>query len=133
MNTQGGWVSLWFGLATHGLSFHRILWEISPALLSLATAGLIAFSVTRLATRTAGVLTFALIVAASPTGLLNLTAPWAHNATLLGAALLAGFLAWLHGDAGPRGVKALMIAVLALSTLVGTFLASDQLLVAEGI
>ncbi|MFL5828775.1 MAG: hypothetical protein ACJ76X_02560 [Solirubrobacteraceae bacterium] len=134
MSTQGGWVSLWFGLATHGLSFHRILWEISPALLSLATAGLIGFSVARLATRTAGVLTFALIVAASPTGLLNFTAPWAHNATLLGAALLGGFLAWLHGgDGGPRGVKGLTFAVLALSALVGAFLASDQLLVAEGI
>ena len=131
LSTQGAWLSLWYGLATAGLSFHRVLWELSPALLALASACVIGWATARVATRTAGVLATALIVAASPVALASFTSPWAHNTTMLGAALLGGFLVWLHTtDRRPAVIAA--IATL-LSLVIGTCLASDALLWTEGL
>src|SRR5437660_551814 len=48
MSTQGSWVPLWYGLLTQGLGFHRVLWATSPALLTLAAALLIGWSLPRL-------------------------------------------------------------------------------------
>jgi hypothetical protein len=126
MSTQGSWVPLWYGLLTHGLSFHRVLWEISPALLTLATACLIGWSVARVASRTAGALTVALIVAASPVGLRVLTAAYTHNTTVAGVAILGAYLVWLSSRLRTHG--RLIISILVVSLVVGTFLASDQLL-----
>jgi hypothetical protein len=131
MSTQGAWVSLAYGLLTHGLSFHRVLWEISPALLTLATACLIGWTVARVATRMAGALTVALIVAASPTGLLSFIAPWAHNTTLPAVALLEAFLVWLYRRR--RGFVAVAASVVGLSLVIGACLASDHLLATEGL
>ena len=131
MSTQGAWVSLWYGLLTHGLSFHRELWEISPALLTLATAFLIGWSVARVSTRTAGALTVALIVAASPTGVRNFTAAFFHNATIPGVAILGAYLVWLSCRPRTRGL--VVVSVVLVSLVVGTFLASDELLGVVGL
>ena len=131
MSTQGAWVSLWYGLLTHGLSFHRVLWEISPALLSLATACLIGWSVARVSTRTAGALTVALIVAASPTGVRNFTAAFFHNTTIPGVAILGAYLVWL--SCRPRTRGPVVMSVVLGSLVVGAFLASDELLGVVGL
>src|SRR5437763_8537625 len=92
MSEQASWVPLWYGLVTHGLSFHRVLWELSPALLLLAAALLIGWTVSRISTPSAGLLTVTLIVAASPTALVAFTAPVYHNTTIPGVALLGAGL-----------------------------------------
>jgi hypothetical protein len=131
MSTQGAWASLWFGLATAWLSFHRVLWEIAPALIALLSALVVGWATARVATRAAGVLAVALIVAASPVGIANFAAPWAHNTTLLGVALLVAFLVWLYG--AQRRPVAIAAAAAALSLIVGIFAASDSLLLTEGL
>jgi hypothetical protein len=131
MSTQGSWVPLWYGLATHGLGFHRVLWEISPALLTLAAALLIGWSVSRVASRAAGALAIALMLAASPTALFLFTAAFFHNTTIPGVALLGAFLVWIAN--GSRSGRGVVIAVVALSIVVGTFMASDELLAVVGL
>lgn len=131
MGTQGAWASLGYGLLTHGLPFHRVIWEISPALLSLLAAAVVGRTVARVGGRSAGWLTVALIVAASPIGLANLLAPWEHNSTMLGTALLGAFLVWLHSSPHRRPVVA--SCAVALSIAIGVFLASDALLWADGL
>jgi hypothetical protein len=131
LGTQGMWVPLWFGLLTHGLSFHRVLWEISPALLLLAAAALIGWTVARLASASAGLLATALIVAASPTALVDFSAPAYHNVIVPGAAVLGAYLVWLTQR--EHSLRAHIVSGVALSLLVGTFLASDELLAAVGL
>jgi hypothetical protein len=131
MSTQGSWVPLWYGLLTHGLSFHRVLWEMSPALLIGATAILIGWSVARVATRAAATLSVGLMVAASPTALFNFSAAFFHNTTIPGTAILGGYLVWLASR--PRARAHVLASVLLLSLLVGTFLASDELLGVVGV
>jgi hypothetical protein len=131
MSTQGSWVPLWYGLVTAGLGFHRVLWEISPALLTLATALLIGWSVSRLSGRLAGALSVALIVAASPTALFPFSAAFFHNTTIPGVALLGAYLVWITAErrTGWRPIAAGAL----MSLLVGTFLASDEMLAVVGI
>lgn len=131
MSTQGSWMPLWYGLVTHGLSFHRVLWEISPALLALAAALLIGWSVARLAGLAAGALSFALIVAASPTALFTLTGAFFHNTTLPGVALLGAYLVWVMSGRR-RGRVAVAVGAL-LAAVVGLFVASDELLAVIGL
>lgn len=131
MGTQGAWVSLWYGLLTQGLPFHRILWEISPALLAAVAAAIVGGTVARLSSRANGLIAFALIVCASPVTLANFTAPWEHNSTTLGVALLDAFLVWLYGARRKPAVICAWGGL--LSVIIGTFLASDALLWTEGI
>jgi hypothetical protein len=131
MSSQGAWIPLWFGLLTHGLSFHRVLWEIAPALLMLATACLIGWSVARVATRIGAVLSVALIVAASPTGVRTFTAAFFHNTTLPGVAVLGAYLVWL--STRPRSARPVLVSVVLVSVLVGACLASDELLGVVGL
>jgi hypothetical protein len=131
MSTQGSWVPLWYGLITHGLGFHRVLWEISPALLTLAAALLIGWSVSRLRGRLAGALSVALIVAASPTALFPFSAAFFHNTTIPGVALLGAYLVWITARRR-TGWPAVAAGALA-SLLVGVFLASDEQLAVVGL
>jgi hypothetical protein len=131
LGTQGMWVPLWWGLLTHGLSFHRALWEISPALLLLAAAVLIGWTVARVASASAGLLATSLIIAASPTALVDFTAPAYHNLIIPGAAVLCAYLVWLLGEEHSRA--ALIASAAGLSVVVGTFLASDELLAVVGL
>lgn len=131
MSTQGSWVPLWYGLLTHGLSFHRVLWEISPALLTLAAAILIGLTVASLTSLLRGALAVGLIVAASPIALVNFTAAFHHNTTIPGAALLGAYLVW--SAVRPRGTGKLVAGGIAVSLIIGTFVASDELLVVVGL
>ena len=131
MSTQGSWVSLWYGLLTHGLSFHRLLWEISPALLALAAAILIGLTVASLTSPLRAVLATALILAGSPIALFNFTAPFHHNTTIPGAALLSAYLVWIC--IRPRNISRLVPTAIAVSLIVGTFVASDELLAVVGL
>lgn len=131
MGTQASWVPLWYGLLTHGLSFHRVLWEISPALLTLGTACLIGWSVSRAASRMAAVLAVAVMVCASPIGLQVLTEPYLHNTTVAGVGVLGAYLVWL--SIRRRTGARLAISVLVISLVIGTFLASDELLAIVGL
>jgi hypothetical protein len=126
MSTQGSWAPLWYGLITHGLAFHRVLWEISPALLTLAAAIVIGATVGKLTRAAAGVLSTVLIVAASPTALFTLTGAFFHNTTIPGAAVLGAYLVWVTARrrAGPAAVAAAVL----VSLVVGVFVASDELL-----
>ena len=131
LSTQGSWVPLAFGLLTHGLSFHRLLWEISPMLVSLASALVIGWAVSRVAGRAAAALTVAMVVAASPTVLANFSAAFFHNTTIIGAAILDAYLVWLA--ARTRSREAVAASAVVLSVVIGTFLASDALLFVDGL
>jgi hypothetical protein len=131
MSTQGSWVELWYGLLTHGLGFHWVLWEISPALLTLAAALLVGWSVSQVGGRVAGALSVALVVAASPTALFPLSAAFFHNTTIPGVALLGAYLVW-SAERGHAGWRAVAAGALT-SLLAGTFLASDELFAVVGI
>lgn len=131
VSTQGSWVPLWYGLLTHGLGFHRVLWEISPALLALGAASLVGLTVARLTSPLRGALATALIVAASPIALFNFTAAFHHNTTIPGVALLGSYLVW--SNAKPRGTRKLGAAAIATSLIIGTFVASDELLAVTGL
>jgi hypothetical protein len=130
MGTQGSWVPLAYGLLTHGLSFHRILWELSPTLLLLAAALLIGWAVARVSTRSAAALTVALILAASPTTLVTFTGAYFHNVSIPGAALLGAYLVWLNIQ--PRAGARVVASILVLSVVLGALVASDLLLVVVG-
>jgi hypothetical protein len=117
--------------ATHPrLSFHRLLWEISPALLALAAAILIGLTVASLTSPLRAVLATALILAASPIALFNFTAPFHHNTTIPGAALLSAYPVWI--SIRPRNRSRLAPTAVAVS-LVGTFVVSDELLAVVGL
>jgi hypothetical protein len=131
MGTQGSWVPLAYGLLTHGLSFHPILWELSPALLLLAAGLLIGWTVARISTRPAAALTVALILAASPTTLVTFTAAYFHNVSIPGAALLGVYLVWLN--IRPRAWAHVLASILGLSIGLGALVASDELLVVVGL
>jgi hypothetical protein len=131
MSTQGSWLPLWYGLLTHGLGFHRVLWEISPALLSLATAVVIGLTVARISSPSRGALATSLVVAVGPIALLNFTAAFHHNTTIPAAALLGWFLVW--STVRPRREWTLVAAVIAVSVIVGICVASDELLVVVGL
>ncbi len=131
MSTQGSWAPLWYGLLSHGLGFHRVLWEISPALLALAAALLIGVTVARLTDPVRGMLAVGLFVAASPIALFNFTAAFQHNTTIPGTALLGSYLIW--SSARARTANQLAATGVAMSLSVGTFLASDELLAVTGL
>jgi len=131
MSNQAAWAPLWYGVATHGLPFHRVLWEISPALLALAAALLIGWTVARVGDAARGALAVLIIVAASPSALIIFTAAAYHNTTVPGVALLGGFLVWAISRR--PAAWALATAVGLLSLLVGVFVASDPLLAAQGL
>lgn len=130
-SAQGGWLPLGYGLLTHPLGFHRALWEVSPALLLLASASLIGWCVARVRSTIAGLLTAALIICAAPTTLVDFTAPAYHNLTIPGTALLGAYLIWL--TAPTRPLRNLWTVGTLLSVVLGAFLASDELLAVTGL
>ena len=129
--TQGAWVQYGFMVATDGLSFHRVLWELFVPAMSLVTIGLCAATVSRLGGRRAAVLTTVLLIAASPTVLMTMISVGWHNTTPLGAVLLGGHLVWL--GRGKRGRGRVLAGTLVVGVLVGVLLASDELLADVGL
>ena len=125
LSTQGSWVQYGFMVATAGLSFHRLLWELFTPLLAVVTIGLVAGSVARVGGRASVAMTVVLLTAASPAVLMCLISVGWHNATPLGAALLAGHLVWMGRRRRRGGVLLASVAVVGL--LAGVLLASDEL------
>jgi hypothetical protein len=132
ISTTGAWADLWFGLLTAHLSFHRQLWEISPAILFLFSAVVIGRSVWRVANLACGALATLIVVLASPWMLAIVLAPVAHNTVYPATAVLGGWLPWiLRGRAGHRLVWATVIVLGAV--LLGVDIASDKLILVAGV
>ncbi|MGH2858622.1 MAG: hypothetical protein ACRDMJ_14195, partial [Solirubrobacteraceae bacterium] len=112
LSTQGSWVPLLWGLATHGLPFHRLVWELSPAAIAFFAALLVGWSVGQFAGRRAAVVAVVLIVVASPVVLTTFTSAFFHNTTVPGAALLAAYLVWL--SLRERSVRACMLSAVVM-------------------
>lgn len=132
ISTTGAYLPLWFGLLTAHLPLHRQLWEISPTLLSAATALTIGWSVARVASRRAGVLAVAIVLVASPWTLAILMAPVAHNTVYPTTALLGAYLVWLARD-GVRRRRTTIAMAFAGALVLGVAIASDALLIATGV
>jgi hypothetical protein len=130
-SAQGGWVSLGFGVLTRGLALHRLLWALSPLLLSAIWLGSLGRTVARLADRRAGLLTVALVFCASPTMRTLLIAPWFHNTTLAGVVVCGAWLVRLQGEGRSPVVECGLAAVTGL--LLGALIASDALLLIAGL
>jgi hypothetical protein len=132
MGSAAEWVPLWFGLLTARLPLHRPVWEIAPTLLFVATALTVGWSVSRVASRRAGILAALLGLIVSPLALAFLMAPVAHNTVYLCTALLGAYLIWLAHGQGRRRLTAVAVPPLA-GVALGTCLASDALLAATAV
>jgi hypothetical protein len=132
ISTTGAYLPLWFGLLTAHLPLHRQLWEISPTLLTGATALTIGWSVTRVACRRAGALAVAIILVASPWTLAILMAPVAHNTAYPTTALLGAYLLWLARGVTRRR-RTTIAVVFAAALVLGVAIASDALVIATGV
>jgi hypothetical protein len=130
--SSGQWVPLWFGLLTASLPLHRELWGVAPTLLFVATALMVASSVSQLAGRRAGVLAALISLIASPLALAFLMAPMAHNTVYPCTALLGAYLLWLARAEHRRALTALAVPPL-LGVVIGACLASDLLLAATAV
>lgn len=131
LTTSGQFVSLWFGLLTARLPLHRELWMAAPWLAYVGTCALVALSVKRIATRSAAVLTFVLLLAASPRVLFLTARGVTHTPTYLGCAVLGCYVVWTFGPR--RSGRVTTAASLFTAVVVGVLVASDPLLVATGV
>jgi hypothetical protein len=129
LNTSGQYVSLWFGLLTAWLPFHRLLWEAAPVLLFLLTALAISWSVAQVADRRAAILAALMALVISPWAWSLLIAPGAHNTVFPCTALLGVYLIWLTRGEGRRRSIAFTVPLLAGLGL-GACIGSDALNIA---
>lgn len=129
MGSSPQWASLWFGLLTANLPFHRDLWSVAPTLDFVATALIVGWSVSQLANRRAGILAVLLGVVVSPLALTFLMAPFSHNTVYPCTALLGAYLIWLARGEGRSRLVAFSVPPI-LGVVVGACWASDLLLVA---
>ncbi len=132
ISTTGAYLPLWFGLLTAHLPLHRQLWEISPTLLTVATALTIGWSVAQVSSRRAGALAVAIVLVASPWTLAILMAPVAHNTVYPMTALLGAYLVWLARD-GTRRRRTTIAVASAGAIVLGVAIASDALVIATGV
>jgi hypothetical protein len=132
ISTTGAWVPLWFGLLTAHLPVHRQLWEITPTLLSLATALTIGWCVAQVGTRRAAIFAVVIVLVASPWTLSILMAPVAHNTVYPTTALLGAYLIWLTRDKTRRRFTTIAVPLLGALAL-GVAIASDALLIVTGV
>lgn len=131
LGTSGGWFLLWIGMLTATLPLHHELWELAPIALFVGSAALVGWSVAQVADRLTGVLAALLIAVASPRALYFFIAPIPRLTTYLGTALLGAYLVWLASREHRKLVTTLAVAILG-GVLLGTFIASDSLLIATG-
>jgi hypothetical protein len=130
--STGAYVELWFGLLTASLPLHRLLWEIAAPATFLATALVVGWSVSRIATRRAAVLAVLLALVVSTPAFTIFTAAATHNSVYLGTALLGAYLVWM-AQSRPRR-RSVSIAIPLLSGVaLGVCFASDLLLLVTGI
>ncbi len=131
LGTSGAWAPLWFGLLTAKLPLHRLLWELAPTGLFVIAAAAVAWSVAQVASRRAALMSALLILVASPRALYFFMAPVAHNIIWPGTALLGAYLVWLAKGEHRAWVR-WTVATLG-GVVLGTFIASDNLLIATGV
>jgi hypothetical protein len=132
MGSSPQWVSLWFGLLTARLPWHRELWGVAPTLVFVASALIVGWSVAQLASRRAAILAVLIGLVVSPLALAFFMAPFSHNTVYPCTALLGAYLIWLARGEGRRRITAVAVPLL-LGVVVGTCLASDLLLAATAI
>jgi hypothetical protein len=131
ISTTGAWLPLWFGLLTARLPLHRELWEITPTVLFLISAGLVGWSVSQVSSRRAGIYAGVMVAAASPFALAVFMAPVAHNTVYPMTALLPVYLLWqLRHESQLRPVR--FGVPLAVALLLGITISSDKLLIVTG-
>jgi hypothetical protein len=132
---QMAWYStLMFELATRWLPLHRQIWEAAPVAMALASAGLIAWGLWRVAGRWAAAVGAAIAVCAAPHTLHLLFSLNDHSPTWFSLTLLAGALVLLQGGGGSqRGRVATALIIVAVGTIVGVNMASDTLLIGAGV
>jgi hypothetical protein len=128
------WFStLLFELATRWLPLHRQIWETTPYVLALLSAGLLAWGVWQLAGRWAATITGVVALTASPATLSWLFSLNDHSPDWFCNALLASLLVLIGGSETRGGSRPLIAVALAIGVIVGVNLASDPLLAVGGV
>ncbi len=123
----GWYATLLFELATKWLPAHRQLWVAAPYAMALAGAGLVAWSVWRVAGGWAAGLTAVLLVCASPATLRLQLSTTQHAPAWFCLALLGAFVVWLERHAADARRLVLIALVLVVGTIVGVNAKSDPL------
>jgi hypothetical protein len=131
---QSPWYStLLFDVATRGIPFYRVLWDLTPFIVTGISFAAIVWSTWRVAGRWAAAITFSLLVCASAPvfyqfGILN-----NHVLTWFSDSLLIAGLVWILYPARPIPRSRWLPVAIVLGLLVALNLASDPLLYAGGI
>jgi hypothetical protein len=135
--TNFSWyTTLWFEQLTHGLPYHRQIWQVGPWLGSLVGVGLVAWATSRAAGRWAGAMVAVALGCAGPV-LIYWQFPGAgHAVTWLHVCILDAFLVLCATRAsgligGRTATHALVCLLVAAITAVGV--ASDSLLLLAGV
>jgi hypothetical protein len=131
------WYStLLFELATRGLPLHRQLWELAPYGMALASVGLIAWALARVAERWSALLAAAILLCAGPQLLLWLSSLDDHSTTWFTLALLGAWAVALQHSPLPSQRRSWLLAVIAgltIAVIAGLNAASDELALAGGL
>jgi hypothetical protein len=128
------WFStLLFELATRWLPLHRQIWELTPYVLALMSAGLLAWGAGRLAGRWAATITGVIALCASPTTLSWLFSLNDHSPDWFCNALLASLLVLIGSPKTRRRARPLIAVAVAVGIVVGVNLASDPLVAIGGV
>ena len=125
----GWYATLLFDLGTKWLPGHRQIWEGAPYAMALAGAGLVAWSVWRVAGRWAAGLTAVLLICSSPATLRLQLSTTQHAPAWFCLALLGAFVIWLEQRAAGTRRLVLIVLVLVIGTIVGVNAASDPLVI----
>jgi hypothetical protein len=129
-----GWYqTLLFELATKWLPAHRQIWEVAPYAMTLAGAGLAAWSVWQVAGRWAASLTAVLLVCAAPVTLRLLLSMTQHAPDWFCLGLLAAFLVLLESRASALRWRIVVPMTLVVGATMGVNAASDPLVVIAGL
>jgi hypothetical protein len=128
------WFStLLFELATRWLPLHRQIWETTPYLLALLSAGLLAWGARQVAGRWAATSTGVIALCASPATLNWLFSLNDHSPDWFCNALLASVLVLIGRSEARQGKRSLIAVVIAVGIIVGVNLASDPLVAVGGV
>lgn len=131
---QLAWYStLIFELGTRWLPAHRLIWELAPFAMALASALLIAGSVRVVAGRWAGAIALAVLVCASPELLHVLSSLNDHSPSWFSLALLGGWIVFLEHSRRRLHWLALALAAGVIGLVLGMNAASDELLMVSAL
>jgi uncharacterized membrane protein YqhA len=131
---QSPWYStLLFGRATRGIPFYRILWDLTPFIVTAISFAAVVWATWRVAGRWAATITFSLLVCASAPLLYQFGILNNHVLTWYSDSLLIAGLVWVLYPARPIPRSRWLPVAVLLGLLVALNLASDPLLYAGGI